>query len=47
MAINEELFREQIQIVENQNSHLKAETESYKQEAKEKKEEARNLKQEL
>ena len=47
LAINEELFREQLQIVENDNHYLKKEADSQKAESKEKAEELRRLRQEL
>jgi hypothetical protein len=47
LAINEELFREQLQIVENDNVYLKREADAAKAEAKDRTEELRKLRQEL
>lgn len=47
LAINEELFKEQIHIIENDNIYLKKEAEKYKTENKEKSDELRRIKQEL
>lgn len=47
LAINEELFREQLQIVENDNVYLKREADAAKADAKDRAEELRKLRQEL
>ena len=47
LTINEELFREQLQIVENDNHYLKKEAENSKADSKEKAEELRKLRQDL